>query len=221
MVRPSETRNQTARRLLGSRLNKDWPNTRDHLQPRGLQNGPGAGIIAACYRSSTLQMLAHLPKFVNWVAQHNDPTYGQDWPCHADDANRRLPINQENDQAILDMDQNLIIGCVPCRLKAFFQQYWAKETIGSNGLPMAFPYNHASIMPLHSLAERWMCRLPDSLSEKDKLPGETDAAFATRRLAKETKAQRKERVSFARGQSCADEFMGFLRAGIVDSIDPT
>jgi hypothetical protein len=60
MTNWSETPGQRARRLLGARLDGTWPNTRPSPRPRGLQR-----MGMACYRIAALQMLAHMPKFVN------------------------------------------------------------------------------------------------------------------------------------------------------------
>ncbi|XPS67983.1 hypothetical protein M3J09_000282 [Ascochyta lentis] len=153
--------------------------------------------------------------------QHNDPVQGSDWPCRASDPNGRLPDMQENDQAILGMDQDLITGCVPCRLKAFMKQYWGKVHIRLNGEPSSFPYRQVSILPLHKLAERWMCRLPDAPQGDRFRPGETPSELAARRLASETADERAVRVARACNQQCADEYFEYLRAGLLSSIDPS
>ncbi|KAJ4347592.1 hypothetical protein N0V95_005286 [Ascochyta clinopodiicola] len=101
-------------------------------------------------------MLAHLPKFVNWIMQHNDPVEGSDWPCRPEDPNQQLPADQETDKAILKMDQKLIKGCVLCRLKAIMMQYWGKILVGTNEEPKPFAHSQASTLPLHKMAERWI-----------------------------------------------------------------
>lgn len=213
MVRYSETRGQCERRELGARLDNTWPSTRPNRRPRGLKNPS-----AYCYRNSVLQMLAHLPKFVNWIDQHNEP--GQDWPCHPNDPNQRLPDGQEKDKAVLDMDQKLILGCVPCRLKAFFQDYWGARTLNPKQNPAEFPATRPSILPLHRMGERWNCHLPPKERNKERLPGETDAQWIRRRLTRETAEERTRRVSKACDQQCADEYLGYLHGGITSSIDP-
>ena len=216
MVKPSETASQRARRLRGAELDKTWPNTRSTRRPRGLRNPDDY-----CSRNVALQMLAHLPKFVNWMLQHNDPVKGQDWPCHPNDPNQRLPAQQTKDKAITDMDPDLINGCVPCRLKTFICDYWGDSTLGTDQNPSVFRETRPSILPLHRMGARWNCHLPPP--EKDEKPhaGETDAQFIARRLQRETKTQREARVRRATGQNCADEFMSFIHEGIKHSIDPT
>lgn len=217
--RHSETASQRARRLLGSGLDKTWPNVRHSRRPRGLRNPD-----VYCYRNAALQVLMHLPKFINWIMQHNERTDGViDWPCHPDDPNRRLPEQQRKDKAVTSMKAEMINGCVPCRLKTLIRDYWGTSMVGStpDQIPLAFPHDRPSVQPLHRLGERWNCQLPPPRRNEKAKDGETDAQFIARRLQRETAKQLKARVDRATGQSCADEFMGYIHEGIKYSIGPT
>jgi hypothetical protein len=176
-----------------------------------------------------LQNLVHLPKFCNWIGQHDPPTLGQDWPCRPEDPNRHLPANQEHDTAILAMG-NEITQCVACLVKAFVNEYWSNDLSDID-------FNNPTVRPIQAMAERWFCQIPNlPLSGLDRQegesdaaffarrvqqPGESDAAFITRKLALETVAQRNARVTRARGQQDSDEFLLKLLGAIRESIAPT
>ena len=210
MTNWSETEGQRARRVVGARLDGTWPNTRPSPRPRGLVR---TGM--ACYRISALQMLAHMPKFVNWVLEHRED--GQDWPCNQDDENLKLPKNLERDPATLALDPNLVTGCVTCRLKTFFQDYWGTAAADPPQGPSAFQPTHASILPLHRLGEKWNCA-PPSFNDIPKKEGETAEAYFARRLSLETEQQLSRRRQDAAGQHCADEYWSWLRTAVRDSI---
>jgi hypothetical protein len=166
------------------------------------------------YMNSVLQNLAHLPKFCNWIVQHNDPTLGADWPCRPQDPNRRLPSNQEKDPAILAMGPG-INQCVACLMKAFIIEYWSNTNVN-------LPSSHPTVAPLQAMAIRWFCQVPNAQPKSiPQQPGETDAAYITRKLVNETVSQRTDRVTKARGYQDSDEFLIRLLGAIQESIATT
>jgi hypothetical protein len=124
-----------------------WKITRKNRRPRGLENGG-----ASCYRNSVLQSLLHMPKFLNWIMQHNEN--GQNWPCHPTDPNRTLPDDEDKDD-ILEKLGTQAMGCVPCVLKSLITGYWGNIRLGPTGAPLSLPYNHACWSHLHQLSGRW------------------------------------------------------------------
>jgi ubiquitin C-terminal hydrolase len=189
----------------GSHINGTWPGSRKHGLPRGIEN---SGV--SCYMNSALQNLAHLPKFCNWIVQHNDPTHGADWPCRPDDPNRKLPVNREEDPAITQMGTG-IMQCVACLMKNFIIEYWSYKS--------KLPNDHRTLRPLQTMADRWFCQSPDAGTLKQK-PRESERDFIRRKLAKETAPQRKSRVANARGQQDSDEFLMKMLPAVRESIDP-
>jgi hypothetical protein len=142
---------------------------------------------------------------------------GQDWSCNPNDLNLKLPKNRENDPAIVGLGPNHIMGCVTCRLKTFFQDYWGTTAADSTEGLSAFQPTHASILPLHRLGERWNSAPPSS-SDHPKHEGETEEAWFARRLRLETQQQLSRRRRNAAGQQCADEYWSWLRTGVRSSI---
>lgn len=213
MVKPFETLNQRTRRVLGARLHNRWPNVRPNPRPRGLRN-PGV----SCYRNSGLQLFAHLPRFVNWIMEHNEEN--QNWPCREGDPNREFPVHQEKDKVILGMDRDLITGCVSCRLKAFFRDYWDDEALSSDQTPSSFDDDRPSVLPLHRLGERWNCNRPYAKKGQKTPRGIGERADVQRRLDPETARERNARRSRAIGQNCAQEYLSRLLQGVAESINP-
>jgi hypothetical protein len=189
----------------GSHISGTWPGSRNHGLPRGIEN---SGV--SCYMNSALQNLAHLPKFCNWIVQHNDPTHGADWPCRPDDPNLQLPLNREEDPAIVDMGRG-IMQCVACLMKDFIIEYWSHGT--------TLPADHHTLRPLRIMANRWFGQSPDA-GTLEQRPQESERDFIQRRLAKETAPQRQSRVANAEGQQDSDEFLMKVLEAIRDSIDP-
>jgi hypothetical protein len=217
-----ETPDQRARRLRAARLNATWPNTRPSPRPRGLGN---AGNY--CYRNSALQMLVHLPKFVNWVMEHNED--GQNWPCNPNDPNMRYPPLREKDKVLTQlMDKDLILGCFLCRLKRFFRDYWNAGALNPrNNRPAPFGADRTSVAPLHRLGEKWKCervwpRASKERSSKGQAQGhdESDSDFVLRLHDEETSTDRDTRYSGAAGQHCAEEYIDTLLEEVHKSIHP-
>ncbi|KAF2128974.1 cysteine proteinase [Dothidotthia symphoricarpi CBS 119687] len=188
------------RRVIADRIRKSWPITRSDKRPRGLRS---SGV--SCYVNSTLQTLLHLPKFCNWILEHCDDRRGVDWPCHAGDPNRQLPLYQNNDPLILKCGDG-IRKCVPCLLKALVQTYW-----GNDG-PWVLPHDTPPLGPLNYMTKRWFCKLPGAFK------GGNEADDAARRLAEETYEGRKARENDAEGHQDADEFMRAVLNGCTDSV---
>ena len=215
-----ETPDQRARRLRATRLNGTWPNTRSSPRPRGLRRSG-----AACYRISALQMLTHLPKFVNWIMEHNED--GQDWPCNPTDPNLRLPHLREKDKVLTQlMDRGMILGCVLCRLKESFRDYWGDASTVHGNLPTSFSGDRASIARLDRMSEKWKCervwwRAGEGQTKADVMKlDETDDEFVLRLHDEETSAARDRRYAAAVGQQCAAEYIDILLEQIHKSIHP-
>lgn len=207
--------NRRSLRRIATRLNGVWPNAHPHRtrQPRGLEN-----VQVSCYRNAVLQMLAHLPKFVNWILQHNEP--GQDWPCNKADRNRRLPLGQENDGALLKIaKQEFLVGCVSCRLKAFFRLYWGHTTSDPTRAQLRLRESEEAVLALHKISERWCCTAPYAKPGEVRPPGETPAQCVQRRLGGETSSERNQRHRIAVGQACADEYLNRILEGVSESIE--
>ena len=220
MKEPRETPDQRTRRLRASRLNARWPNTRPSPRPRGLQ-----GDGSSCYRIVALQMLTHLPKFVNWIMEHNED--GQNWPCNPNDPNLRYPHLREKDKVLTQlMNKDMILGCVLCRLKEFFRDYWNDAATTPSNNPTIFPDNRASLAPIHRMSEKWNCGRVwwNSAAGKTKVDamkrGETDDEFVLRLHDEETSGARDIRYARAIGQHCADEYIEVLLGQVYQSIHP-
>ncbi|KAF3002963.1 hypothetical protein E8E13_004505 [Curvularia kusanoi] len=143
-----------------------------------------------------------------------------DWPCNENDPNRKLPKRQENDPAILNMNQDQILGCVSCRLKAFFTAYWSDRRGDSDSNLSALQYRHPSISPLHALGEKWFCFLAQLPPEFKRRPGQSNADWIAERQAAETPGMRARRLERAKGQHCSDDYLGFILSGVASSIAP-
>jgi hypothetical protein len=144
---PREGPDQATRRNVANGISKKSKISRQNKRHRGFVNDGNN-----YYRHGALQPLLHLPRFVNWILQHNK--HGQNWPCHANDSNRTLAgldaMSQEvlrdcsykvltkaqrkgsdkrpNGGTIRNEDSkghypNLYSECVPCLLKTLIQDY--------------------------------------------------------------------------------------------------
>ncbi|CAO2648436.1 Nn.00g077030.m01.CDS01 [Neocucurbitaria sp. VM-36] len=220
---PREDPLQRTRRNVASRISKAWRNDRKNRRPRGLANRGND-----CYRIGALQPLLHLPRFVNWILQHNEQ--GQNWPCGTNDRNLSLPTDPLTRRILLglikkqtgkDKDQSLYTGCVPCLLKLLIIDYWGNVLIGpQNGnppfAPLHLPTDHPAIIRLHRLIDRWFCVDPQGHSRRLKNAENKDKT-----------PRQKERITIRarqvnmRDQQDSDEFHGHLfngiRAGFVNN----
>lgn len=165
---PREDLLQCRRRNVANRISKTWKINRQSKRPRGFQNR-----AVDCYRIGALQPLLHLPRFVNWILQHNERR--QNWPCGPNDENR-VPEDDPITQEILaeraetlgaeEDGQPLFTGCVPCLLKLLILEYWGNTSIGPGDgnppfQPLYFPFDHPATLRLHMLADRWFCVDPE------------------------------------------------------------
>lgn len=175
---PREGVPQALRRTIANGIRKKGHIRRKDSRPRGLGNNGNL-----CYRLSVLQALLHLPRFCNWIVQHNEP--GQTWPCDPEDRNLTLPPKVE--QALLGStrsrtnrdpsqrspehrEHTRFTGCVPCLLKTLVRQYWGDVESGPGVRfparstpfePKSFGATHPAISQLHDLAVRWFCSSPE------------------------------------------------------------
>ena len=169
-------------------------------------------------------MLTHMPKFVNWIMEHNED--GQNWPCNPNDPNLRYPHLRENDKVFTQlMNKDFILGCVLCRLKEFFRDYWSDASTTPQNHPTSFPDDRASIAPIHGLGEKWSCervwwRADEGQMKADVMKlNETDDELVIR-LHEETSQARDQRYAEAVGQHCADEYIDTLLEQVLQSIHP-
>lgn len=170
---PRQTQAQRDNRRIIQGISKDWRISRRNRGPRGLDN-----IKLNCYRHSLLQNLLHLPRFLNWIRQHN--VYGQNWPCNPGSL---PPVHDKLvSRLVKQADASLIKSCVPCLLKDLVVAYWRshddKDSNGDgNGKKIShagskkdkeepdlavFPHEHNAMRPIHLFAGRFFCRKPDN-----------------------------------------------------------
>jgi hypothetical protein len=110
--------NRLARSVSGK-----WPITRANKSSRGLERG----YNNTCYRLASLQVLFHLPKFMNLVLQH---TPG---------------------------DKCLTRGraCMACVLKPAIRQYWGRHNLNAAGEPQPLPHDLGPIHETHIVAVKF------------------------------------------------------------------
>jgi hypothetical protein len=131
-----------------------WKIARKNRRARGLTR-----VGNTCYRNSVLQSLLHLPKFLNWIMQHNESR--QNWPCRLEDPNLSLPSKK-----LLEALGTEAMGCVPCLLKRLITGYWGNILLDQTGAPLALPFNHACWSHLHQLTRRWFIE-PTYVGQQD------------------------------------------------------
>jgi hypothetical protein len=204
---------QRSRSAIANCISKscNWRNTRQNRRPRGLANG---GF--SCYRNSILQNLLHLPKFMNWILQHNKR--GQRWPCRAaptatnpaGDENQAPPVRYRNEAAIVALGEEGT-GCVPCLLKELIRGYWSDSVLidAATGRPNHLPYNHACWHRLHQLTKRWFYRDPSGLH--DTLNNDTNVNKTPTAKAGMTRAARKAEMD---AQHDSEEYLRMILNGI-------
>jgi hypothetical protein len=171
-----------------------WKIERKSRRPRGLTNGGNT-----CYRNSVLQTLLHMPKFMNWIMQHNEPL--QNWPCGTApaDPNQALPVRWANEPAIRALGAQGM-GCVPCLLKELIRGYWGNVFLHSmTGDPLPLPNNHICWHHLHQLSRRWFYRDPPDIL------GDVSG--------------QQQRVWQMDSQQDADEYMRLILDGIENTYD--
>jgi hypothetical protein len=122
---------------------------------------------AFCGRLATLQMLLHLPKFMNWVSEHTGPNGGV-WPCntsldaHGIAKDMNLPNDREVDR-IVEEEAEDSFHCIACLMKALIQVYWKNKNDRST--PAKCKEKLRKLDPLdstdhpmasiHAMATRW------------------------------------------------------------------
>jgi hypothetical protein len=137
-----------------------WKISRKVRRPRGLENAGNT-----CYRNAVLQSLLHLPKFLNWVMQHNESR--QNWPCRTApaDSNQAPPLKWADEPAIKALGEEGM-GCVPCLLKDLIRNYWGNILLDEGtGNPLPLPYLHEGWHHLHQLSRRWFYRNPSDMED--------------------------------------------------------
>ena len=80
---PRKDYSQAVRLSIANGISKKWKIARQTKTPRSFVNEGND-----CHRNAALQPLLHLPRFLNWILQHNK--HGQKWSCHQGDPNRTL-----------------------------------------------------------------------------------------------------------------------------------
>jgi uncharacterized UBP type Zn finger protein len=210
MARARQSAAQRERIAVAKRISKLWTAriTRQSRLPRGLRNGGNT-----CYRNSVLQTLLHLPKFVNWIMQHNE--HGQKWPCRPTDPNQSLPPRWVGEPAIKAMGLEAT-GCVPCLFKRLVVCYWGNDHIKNNGELDALCVKNMCWYRLHRLAERWFYRDPPDI---DEILNSEENRFKTE--AQKTVIKQRLRAGHMHGQQDADEYMRFILDGIENTYNDT
>lgn len=148
--RPRQTQTNRQRHFctVANRISKRWPITRNKKRCRGLERVAGTHT---CYQLSTMQILLHLPKFMNWLNEHQKANaHGLiDWPCDPNHLDMQPP-NPAN--AIVPATA---IGCVSCLMKDLVSDYWGQVDLAADGTPNPFDAGQQPMMPIHRLAKRW------------------------------------------------------------------
>lgn len=153
---PTQTSAQRANRRIIKSISNAWRISRQSKRPRGLEN-----IRNNCYRHALLQNLLHLPRFLNWIHQHN--MKGRNWPCNTEHSSS---LHQVETSVFSDLvekaNDNLIKDCVPCLLKDLVVAYWGPDEgdkEASNNMAV-FSHDHDAMLPIHRFAERYFCCRP-------------------------------------------------------------
>ncbi|KAF2262905.1 cysteine proteinase [Lojkania enalia] len=131
----SRTPAQQAKDTHVARIAKKWPipHTRGTSASRGLERRGNT-----CYRLSTLQVLMHLPKFLNWILSHN----------------------------VADATGNTVNGCSPatfatgfgcaaCHIKALVQSYWGEGNV-VGGVPAQILHNDSVMRDINHMTNVMM-----------------------------------------------------------------
>lgn len=221
-VIPREGGLQSERWGTANRINKNWPINRASRVPRGLFNRRNA-----CYRLSALQSLLHLPRFCNWILQHNKKD--GEWPCDPNDVNLTIPPDvqevfdftvveesgEENYNSLTNYRPTTpYTGCMPCLLKALIINYWgnvhmAPGTDTTPTYPRPFAFSHPAILYLHQLVERWFCREPLGYTDPPNLS-----------LAKKKQMKLKAKQGEMCAQQDSEEFLIKLFEAILNDSNP-
>jgi uncharacterized UBP type Zn finger protein len=218
MVRPVQSAAQRNSIAIANRISKayDWSAFRQNTRPRGLVNNGND-----CYRHSVLQTLLHLPRFVNWILEHNRT--GQHWRCNPADWNQHQPVKDK----LLEEMQPHFTACTTCVLRTLILHYWGNYQLENLVMrapkPLPFYNTNAGIIDMHRLAERWFCNNPDGYSDRVKTADAIRVAEKKRPLSdkKKKEDQKAARKGNETAQQDASEFMGYILEGIERSIDPT
>ncbi|KAH7117771.1 hypothetical protein B0J11DRAFT_91271 [Dendryphion nanum] len=138
---PRVGREQVDKNKAARSVRSAWPITRTQRggitktiqnRSRGFDNGGNW-----CYRNATLQILLHIPKFMNIVIDHNAP--GPNGVI-----NNVCPLAQQARH------------CYTCRLKALIQEYWGPNNINATtNFPNFIPNNHPAFA---SITRRFRAR---------------------------------------------------------------
>ncbi|KAH8716953.1 hypothetical protein GQ44DRAFT_730286 [Phaeosphaeriaceae sp. PMI808] len=195
----------------GIRKTYKWNKFRQNTRPRGLQQSNNN-----CYRNSALQVLLHLPRFVNWIMEHNER--GKHWDCRPDDPNMLQPAAGD-----INYHPGLptATGCVPCLMKTLIQNYWGVHNLSATGEPMELVSDDPAVLGLEQMARRWfsypqpnfrnIMRVLDNGLEQRGLPPLAEQA--------KTSMEIDSRIANQVSQQCVYEYSQFIFAGIEQSID--
>jgi hypothetical protein len=133
------------------RISSHWRITRDNKASRGFEN---TGF--ACYQIAALEALMHMPKFLNWIRDHNrtDTNGNVQNPCWT---------HPENETGI----------CAACAVKDLTNDYWGNHRLHPCGLPRHIRADHAAFGLIDMLAQIWIA------------PGQQDTEEFQTRLLRE------------------------------------
>jgi|SRR5690242_6664084 len=199
MVRPRQNQAQRDNRRLVNGISKGWKITRTDRRPRGLENTGNN-----CYRHGALQPLLHLPRFVNWIRQHNEK--GKAWPCNKDYS--RQFHDTKGDPVRANAVANLIGDCVPCMLKALAIAYWS-------GDDTVIRHINPAIEPIHRYAGLHFCRDPPNIDDLRRASRHASMSGAEQ-VAYD---QGRRRVNMTAQQDADDFLMSILSKGCEDSLN--
>ena len=124
---------QRRRQAIANGVSKSWAGViiRTNRAPRGLFNGGNT-----CYKNAVLQNLLHLPRFVNWIMQHNQPR--QAWPCQHGDPNRYPPAEWLNEAKVAEHYTSSVTSAEDPSRKFFCDDdgitHWTVPLAGTAGL---------------------------------------------------------------------------------------
>jgi hypothetical protein len=139
----SQTALQRRKNAVGKSVQKKWRITRDDRSTRGLHR---AGTM--CFLLGGIQVLLHLPKFVNWILSHNS-TRGNGaikFPCRPLHEVAPLLITGLVRPAPVELE-----SCPACVVKEFVQNYWGHVDIQRDGRPSSWRHSHAQMAALRRL----------------------------------------------------------------------
>lgn len=140
---PRRTRLQMKKDKYAKQVSDGWPSgvvKRTNKNSRGMHR-----VGNGCYRISALQALLHLPKFMNWINDHNVTQRGK---IHNPCTTATTMSHNGNNFKV----HTVCRQCMACAMKDLIAYYWGEDNLDASGAPNPIPQHDPILYPFERFA---------------------------------------------------------------------